>query len=122
MLPCTCSCEAAGEAGESGTLIWGKREPWKLATFVPVSALLKLLLPILYLHVLLHMIILQFRSRFLVCAVGEIQPRARLGLGEISALHRLRVRHGWLMLNFCLRVKAVDMGGPFLPFEKQNRD
>lgn len=114
MLPCTRSCEAAGEAGESGTLIWGKREPWKLAAFVPVSALLELLLPVLYLHVLLHMIILQFRSRFLVCrknplcvcAVGEIQPRARLGLGEISALHRLWVRHGWLMLNFCLRVNG----------------
>lgn len=69
MLPCTRSCEAAGEAGESGTLIWGKREPWKLAAFVPVSALLELLLPVLYLHVLLHMIILQFRSRFLVCCV-----------------------------------------------------
>lgn len=54
MLPRTRSCEAAGEAGESGTLIWGKREPWKFAHFVPVSALVELHFPVLYLRFLLH--------------------------------------------------------------------
>lgn len=95
----------AGEAGESGTFIWGKREPWKLAPFVPVSVLLALHFPILYIHVLLQVIFCSldvdslFAGRIPCVFLGEIQPRTRLGLGEISTLHQLWVRQtdtdGW---------------------------